>query len=59
MRILIYINFEVSFRVMQTLKRGLTKYKIFLGKGALPPSNPLQGASPLDPHIIFLLLAGV
>ena len=26
-----------------------TKYKIFLGKGALPPYNPHQGASPLDP----------
>ena len=25
-----------------------TKYKIFLGKGALPPYNPRQGASPLD-----------
>ena len=26
-----------------------TKYKIFLGKGALPPYHPRQGASPLDP----------
>ena len=26
------------------------KYKIFLGKGALPPYNPRQYASPLDPH---------
>ena len=26
-----------------------TEYKIFLGKGALPPYNPCQGASPLDP----------
>ena len=26
-----------------------TKYKIFLGKGALPPYNPRQGASPQDP----------
>ena len=25
-----------------------TEYKIFLGKGALPPYNPRQGASPLD-----------
>ena len=28
----------------------LAKYKIFLGKGALPPCNPRQGASPLDPR---------
>ena len=69
MRILIYINFQVSFRELSgnaDLKRGLeikhfqlTKYKNFLGKGALPPCKPRQGASPLDPHIIFLLLAGV
>ena len=26
-----------------------TEYKIFLGKGALPPYNPRQGASPLNP----------
>ena len=26
----------------------LTVYKIFVGKGALPPYNPRQGASPLD-----------
>ena len=26
-----------------------TEYKIFLGKGALPPYNPRNGASPLDP----------
>ena len=25
------------------------QYKTFLGKGALPPYNPRQGASPLDP----------
>ena len=25
------------------------KYTIFYGKGALPPYNPHQGASPLDP----------
>ena len=30
----------------------LTKNKIFLRKGVLPPCNPHQGASPLDPHII-------
>ena len=34
----------------------LTKYKIFLGKGALPPCNPRQGASPRDPRVIFLTL---
>ena len=28
----------------------LPKYKIFLRKGALPPCNPHQGASPLDPN---------
>ena len=73
MGIFIYINFQVSFRVVQTLKGAwnyvkreleikhfqLTKYKIFLRNGALPPCNPRQGASPLNPHIIFLLLAGV
>ena len=26
-----------------------TEYKIFLGKGTLPPCNSHQGASPLDP----------
>ena len=30
-----------------------TKYKIFLGKGALPPYNPRQGASPLDHKLSF------
>ena len=28
----------------------LAKYKIFLGKGAMPPPNPGQGASPLNPR---------
>ena len=34
-----------------------TKYKIFLGKGVLPPYNPRQGASPLDPckHLVHRL----
>ena len=32
----------------------LTKYKIFLGKGAAPPCNPHQGASHRG-HIIFLI----
>ena len=34
-----------------------TKYKIFLGKGALPPYNPRQGTSPLDPceHLAYRL----
>ena len=50
MHILIYINFQVSFRVMQTWKGleikhfQLTKYRIFLD---------------LDPNIIFISLAGV
>ena len=30
----------------------LTKYIFFLGKSVLPPCNPRQGASPLNPHIV-------
>ena len=61
MRMLISINFsgEFSGKGLEIKHFQLTKYKIFLRKGVLPPSNPRQGASPLDPHIIFLLLAGV
>ena len=34
-----------------------TEYKIFLGKGALPPYNPRQGASALDTweHLAYRL----
>ena len=34
---------------MHIFNLKLAKYKIFLGKGALSPCNPRQGASPLHP----------
>ena len=59
MRILIYINFQVSFRVISDFKRGLeikhfqlTKYKIFLANFL---ATPARGPAPWTPYHFLIL----